>query len=178
MGEIFTQIVNREKGIKAIADGYKTRINHELWLADGLQKDAVQNCWDARSDKKHGKNWECGFLLMKIGNKNFLCISDKGTTGLNGTKFYTHDELTKILEKVSNENLAGEDLACFLNSDWSGKSGEEGGNRGRGKTLFLVSSKNKRVFFESLRLSDNAYVFGEIYLDNTDKQIKFSLPLS
>ena len=172
---IFTQIVNREKAIQAVADGYKTKIDHELWLAVGLQKDAVQNCWDARSDKKHGKNWECGFSLMKIENKDILCISDKGTTGLNGTKFYTHDELTKILEKVSNENQAGEDLACFLNSDWSGKSSEEGGNRGRGKTLFLVASDNKKVFFESLRSSDEAYVFGELYLDNADKQVKFSL---
>lgn len=172
---IFTQIVNREKAIQAVADGYKTKINHEMWLADGLQKDAVQNCWDARSDKKHGKNWECGFSLMKLESKNVLCISDQGTTGLNGTKFYTHDELTKILEKVSNENQAGEDLACFLNSDWSGKSSEEGGNRGRGKTLFLVASDSKKVFFESLRLSDGTYVFGELYLDNADKQVKFSL---
>ena len=172
---IFTQIVNREKAIQTVADGYKTKIDHELWLAVGLQKDAIQNCWDARSDKKHGKNWECGFSLMKIENKDILCISDKGTTGLNGTKFYTHDELTKILEKVSNQNQAGEDLACFLNSDWSGKSSEEGGNRSRGKTLFLVASDNKKVFFESLRSSDGVYVFGELYLDNTDKQVKFSL---
>jgi len=172
---IFTQIVNREKAIQAVADGYKTKINHEMWLADGLQKDAVQNCWDARSDKKHGKNWECGFQLMKLENKNILCISDQGTTGLNGTKFYTHAELTKILERVSNENQSGEDLACFLNSDWSGKSSEEGGNRGRGKTLFLVASDSKKVFFESLRSTDEEYVFGELYLDNADKQVKFSL---
>lgn len=172
---IFTQIVNREKAIQTVADGYKIKIDHELWLAVGLQKDAIQNCWDARSDKKHGKGWECGFSLIRIKSIDILCISDKGTTGLNGTKFYTHDELTKILEKVSNQNQAGEDLACFLNSDWSGKSSEEGGNRGRGKTLFLVASDNKKVFFESLRSSDGAYIFGELYLDNTDKQVKFSL---
>lgn len=172
---IFTQIVNREKAIQTVADGYKTKIDHELWLAEGLQKDAIQNCWDARSDKKHGKDWECGFALMKVDNKDILCIYDKGTTGLNGTKFYKHDELTKILEKVSNQNQAGEDLACFLNSDWSGKSSEEGGNRGRGKTLFLVASDSKKVFFESLRSSDGVYLFGELYLDNTDKQVKFSL---
>ncbi|OHA19806.1 MAG: hypothetical protein A3C08_01850 [Candidatus Taylorbacteria bacterium RIFCSPHIGHO2_02_FULL_47_18] len=172
---IFTQIVNREKDIEAVADGYKTKINHELWLADGLQKDAIQNCWDVRSDKKHGKNWECGFLLMKIDNKEVLCISDKGTTGLNGTKFYTPNELTKILEKISNESQRGEDLACFLNSNWSSKSIEEGGNRGRGKTLFLVASQSKNVFFESLRSTDNSYVFGEFYLDTADKQVKFSL---
>lgn len=172
---IFTQRVNQEKDIEAVADGYKTKINNEFWLADGLQKDAVQNSWDARIDKKHGKEWECGFSLVKINNKDVLCISDTGTTGLNGTKFSTHDQLTSILEKIVSGNQRGEDLACFLNSNWSAKSSEEGGNRGRGKTLFLVASQNKKVFFESLRLSDNSYVFGEFYLDNADKQVKFSL---
>ena len=173
--KIFVQKVNQEKDIEAVADGYKTKISHELWLADGLQKDAIQNCWDARIDKKHGKDWECGFSLMKIDNKDVLCISDKGTAGLNGTKFYTDEDLIKILEKISSENQRGEDLACFLNSNWSAKSNEEGGNRGRGKTLFLVASQAKKVFFDSLRSSDNTYVFGEFYLDTADKQVKFSL---
>lgn len=171
----FTQVVNREKDIEAIADGYKTKIKHELWLADGIQKDAIQNCWDARSDKKHGKNWECGFSLININNQDVLCITDGGTTGLNGTKFYTPDGLAKILEKISNESQRDEDLACFLNSNWSAKINEEGGNRGRGKTLFLVASQNKKVLFDSLRTTDNSYVFGELYLDTIDKQVKFSL---
>jgi len=172
---IFTQKVNQEKDIEAVADGYKTKISHELWLAAGLQKDAIQNCWDARIDKKHGKNWECGFSLMKINNKDALCISDKGTTGLNGTKFYTDEDLIKILEKISSGNQRDEDLACFLNSNWSAKSNEEGGNRGRGKTLFLVASRIKKVLFDSLRSVDNSYIFGEFYLDRADKQVKFSL---
>ncbi|MBU2597316.1 MAG: hypothetical protein KJ757_07145 [Planctomycetes bacterium] len=172
---IFTSVVNREKAIEAIADNYKTKIDHDLWLAEGLQKDAVQNSWDARIDKKHGENWECGFSLIKIKNKEILCISDKGTIGLNGTKFYTQNELAKILEKISDKGQSNEDLACFLNSDWSGKSIEEGGNRGRGKTLFLVASDSKKVFFESLRSFDNVYVFGELYLDSADKQVKFRL---
>jgi hypothetical protein len=173
--KIFTQKVNQEKNIEAVADGYKTKITHELWLADSLQKDAIQNCWDARIDKKHAKNWECGFSLMKVDGKEVLCISDSGTTGLNGTKFYTDDDLIKILEKISSGNQKGEDLACFLNSNWSAKSNEEGGNRGRGKTLFLVASQSKKVFFDSFRSSDNSYVFGEFYLDKADKQVKFSL---
>jgi len=172
--KIFTQKVNQAKDIEAVAAGYMTKISHELWLADGLQKDAIQNCWDARIDKKHGKDWECGFSLMKIDNKDVLCISDKGTTGLNGTIFYTDDDLIKILEKISS-GQKGEDLACFLNSNWSAKSNEEGGNRGRGKTLFLVASQAKKVYFDSLRSIDNTYVFGEFYLDIADKQVKFSL---
>lgn len=170
MSTIFKQIKNDARDIEAIADEYKTKIKHELWLAEGLQKDAIQNSWDARIDKKHGKDWECGFSLINIGGEVFLCISDSGTTGLNGTKFSTESELVEIL----NENERGEDLAYFLNSNWSAKTSEEGGNRGRGKTLFLAGSRDKKIFFDSLRLSDNTYLFGELYLD-TDKQVKFKI---
>jgi len=99
MGIIFRQIRNDANDIKAIADGYRTKIGHPLWLADGLQKDAIQNSWDARVDKKHGKGWECGFSLLDIGGEEILCIEDWGTTGLNGAKFYTEEELSKILNK-------------------------------------------------------------------------------
>ena len=166
----FIQIINFEKLIKSVADGYKTRITHDLWLTEGLQKDAIQNSCDARIDKKYGNEWECGFFIKHINNKKFLCIVDRGTTGLRGTKFSTQKDLSKILIK----NKPGEDLAYFLNSNWSAKSAEEGGDIGRGKTLFLVASTDKRIFFDSLRHSDNAYIFGELYLD-TDKQVKFNI---
>lgn len=165
----FTQRQNDEKNIEAIADNYKTQLNHPLWLADGLQKDVVQNSWDARINKKHSEDWECGFTLKEINNKKLLCITDLGTTGLVGTKFESDEELDQILF----DNKPGEDLAYFLNSNFSAKSGEEGGSRGRGKTLFLKASKDKTIFFDSIRSSDNAYVFGKLYLDT--KQVKFKL---
>jgi len=168
--KIFRQIRNDAKDIEAVADGYKTKLEHPLWLVDGLQKDAIQNSWDARIDKNHGAGWECGFSLKNFGNKDILCIIDKGTTGLNGTKFTNEKELINIL----NNNQPGEDLAYFLNSNWSAKSGEEGGTRGRGKTLFLAASHDKRIFFDSLRSSDNTYVCGSLYLDK-DNQVKFKL---
>jgi hypothetical protein len=167
---VYRQVRNDAKDIESVADGYKTKIEHELWLADGLQKDALQNSWDARLDKKHGKGWECGFSLKTSEGKTFFCIEDTGTTGLNGSKFSSEMELSKIL----NNNERGEDLAYFLNSNWSAKGATEGGNRGRGKTLFLAGSKDRRIFFDSLRSSDGEYLFGEVYLD-TDKQVKFIL---
>jgi len=166
----FRQIRNDEKDIQAIADNYKNKLLHDLWLADGLQKDAIQNCWDARIDKKHGKGWECNLSIINTGSKRFLCITDSGTHGLNGTRFSNEEELSTIL--LSNKR--DEDLACFLNSNWSSKSSEEGGSRGRGKTIFLAASKDKKVFFDSMRLTNKTYVFGEIYLDS-DKQVKFKL---
>ena len=105
----FRQLRNDLKDIEAIADGYKTKIGHDQWLADGLQKDAVQNSWDARIDKKHGTDWECGFSILPFAGSDALCISDSGTTGLNGTKFTTEKELASIL--IRNEK--GEDLAYF-----------------------------------------------------------------
>lgn len=166
----FRQIINAENDIKAIVDDYKTKIPHGLWMAEGLQKDAIQNSWDARIDKENGKKWECGFSLINLNDKQLLCIIDRGTTGLNGTKFKTEKELLKIL----NTNKPGEDLAYFLNSNWSAKTSEAGGNRGRGKTLFLAASKEKQIFFDSFRSIDNTYVFGKVYLDK-DKQIKFEV---
>jgi len=167
--KIFRQRQNDARNIEAIADEYKTKIKHDLWLVDGLQKDAIQNSWDARMDKKHATGWECGFSLMRIGNQEILCISDSGTTGLNGTEFSTEDEMTEIL----NRNDEGEDLAYFLNSNWSAKKSEEGGSRGRGKTLFLRSSQDRKIYFDSFRSSDKTYLFGELYLDK-DKQVKFT----
>jgi len=170
MSTIFRQRRNDANDIKAIADDYETKIKHSLWLVDGLQKDAIQNSWDARFDKKHGKDWECGFSLLEINNEPIICIEDSGTTGLNGTKFYTEEQLSEIL----NNDKSREDLAYFLNSNWSAKSSNEGGNRGRGKTLFLISSRKKAIFFDSLRSEDNNYICGKLYLDK-DKQIKFEL---
>jgi hypothetical protein len=166
--KVFRQRQNDARNIDAIADEYKTKIHHDLWLVDGLQKDAIQNSWDARTDKKHAVGWECGFSLIRIGDQEVLCISDSGTTGLNGTKFFTEDELEEIL----NKNEKGEDLAYFLNSNWSAKTSKEGGSRGRGKTLFLASSLDRKIFFDSFRSSDKTYLFGELFLDK-DKQVKY-----
>lgn len=166
----FTQVRNEEKAIHTVLDGYKTRIDHDFWLADALQKDAIQNAWDARKDIRRGKEWRCFFSLKTLNNKKILCILDEGTKGLIGTRFKNRRELVEIL--LSNRE--NEDLAYFLNSNWSAKRGRAGGTRGRGKTIFLGASRNKKIVFDSLRSSDNSYVFGEIYLD-VDKEVKFRL---
>ena len=166
----FRQQRNDLKDLIAVADHYKTIIDHDNWLVDGLQKDAIQNSWDARVDKKHGFGWEFGVGMLNIRNQKVLCIKDIGSTGLNGTMFNDELELKKILYK----NDEGENLAYFLNSNFSAKSNEEGGNRGRGKSLFLYASQKKEVFFYSLRQSDNEYVFGELYLDEYN-EIRFRI---
>jgi len=165
----YVQRTNAERDIKALADGYKNKIQHNNWLLDGLQKDAIQNSWDAR-DNRHGNGWRCSFKIQALRGKNYLIIEDEGTRGLEGAKFSGDQELSEILLSGRRD----EDLAYFLNSNWSAKTLDEGGNRGRGKTLFLAASNKQTIIFDSIRKSDGSYILGEIWLDS-DKQIKYKL---
>jgi len=166
-----SQLTNKESDIKAIMDGYMQAVDHPLYKAESLQKDAIQNSWDARSDKKNGENWKCVFDLKRMSGKDFLIITDEGTKGLIGTKFKDADEVRKIL----NEKKEGEDLANFCNSNWSVKSQGDAGNRGRGKTVLLDASGGKCIYFDSYRSSDDEYVLVKLFLDDKDKDIKYSL---
>ena len=69
---IFTQKMNRERDIKATLDGYQGVIRHQMYLAEALQKDAIQNSWDARLDKINGNDWKCMFELLITGMHPFL----------------------------------------------------------------------------------------------------------
>ena len=65
--------VNLKRTKKNIADEYDN-------LPDGLQKEAIQNAWDARIDKKQTENWKIEISYDPI---NFnLRIEDFGTTGI------------------------------------------------------------------------------------------------
>jgi len=64
--------------------------------------------------------------------------------------------------------------ACggVIHSNWSKKTGDKGGSRGRGKVMFLGASNDNKIYFDSLRSTDNKYIFGWIYLDS-DKRVKY-----
>jgi len=166
--QTFTQVTNQENDLNAIERGYQNSFPHIFWLAEALQKDAIQNSWDARISKK-GENWNCRFSLIK-SDKNILIITDKGATGLIGNKFDDTKEMIYLLKSQNPENLAR-----FLNSNWSGKGSDSGGKWGRGKNIFLISSANREFYFDSYRTSDNNYVFGKVYLDQEEKLIKYAL---
>lgn len=164
----FPQPINRENALKAILDGYESCIDNEWWLAEAFQKDAIQNCWDARTNDK-GKGWRAE--IKYIANEDLLVVEDSGTTGLTGEIPEDYADLIRILQEADERDCGTEEkISSFLSSDWSGKSRSSLGSRGRGKMLFVASSDQKRFSFETLQYDSGQYIFGNVYLDKT-KQV-------
>jgi len=110
--------VNLERSDANIAEQYTN-------IYDGLQKDASQNAWDARTTKK-GKDWKLAFKYLH--ERDILVIEDFGTTGMDSKKWIAYQSLWDT-SKVDEETL---------------------GARGQGKFLFHYFSKNKTVLTETI----------------------------
>src|SRR5208283_1072671 len=91
----------------------------------GLQKDAIQNSWDARQTK-NGKDWKVIFKF--IHDRNILVIEEFGTTGMDEEKWKKYQNLWDT-EKTESDAL---------------------GARGQGKFLFHYFSKSKTVLTETI----------------------------
>ncbi len=99
-------IVNWENILQRIIDDYAGFAT----IPHGVQKDAIQNGWDARTEKKKSENWGMRFSLQESGNSGkVVTFTDWGTTGLTG-RVLSGDDLNKDLpieEKWGrSENLA------------------------------------------------------------------------
>ena len=151
------QLRDDTRDLEAIGDGYRSKISSEYWLAYALQKDSIQNSWDAKISKK---NWKITIKLLQTEKGRFVEISDMGTVGLTGRLFGTRQELAEILKSKD----PGDHLAHFISSNFSTKNSDSGGRRGRGKSLFLISSTSSRFYFDSIRSTDKAYVSGSIFI--------------
>ena len=162
------QLRNDVKNLKAISDEYEQKIGHKFWLADALQKDSIQNSWDAKIHPS-GKDWFFNIEIINPDSEEFLTITDGGTKGLTGSFWSNEAELTNILKKENPED----NLAHFLTSDFSAKGSESGGKRGRGKALFLIASRDSVFYFESLRSSDKKYVAGKLYIVDNSVTVEF-----
>jgi len=110
--------VNLERSDANIAEQYPN-------IYDGLQKDAAQNSWDARTTKK-GKDWK--LLFKYIHERDILLMEDFGTTGMDSKKWVAYQSLWDT-SKVDQETL---------------------GARGQGKFLFHYFSKDKTVLTETI----------------------------
>jgi hypothetical protein len=121
--------------------------SYPLGLAHGLQKDAIQNGWDACATKTKAyvsSNWRMLFKIVKSEGVTYLIIQDIGTTGLSGDKVaddFSEDEIPPEEERWAKwESFA------------SGKTSDDTlGERGQGKVLYLAASKDYSIYYDSLR---------------------------
>jgi len=145
--EVRRTVRNWPEEVRAIVDGYRgyTTISH------AVQKDAIQNAWSARKNAK-GKDWTSTFELLETGKRNFLLMTDQGTTGLTG----------RVLEPEEyEEDLPGRERwgrfegVAFTHS----RTERTLGSRGRGKFIFVGASRENTIIYDTLR-DDGTYRFG------------------
>lgn len=143
--------VNYLNLIKSICDSYPDGFVH------GIQKDAIQNAWDARLKKSKeftSKNWGVEFELLERDNPadNLLIITDHGTCGLTGNM--TAQDI-KDDEKLAQD----ERWARWEALAWNKESAEDLGSRGQGKMILINGSQDYELWYDSLRF-DSTYRMG------------------
>ncbi|MCJ7816520.1 MAG: hypothetical protein MUP55_01560 [Candidatus Aenigmarchaeota archaeon] len=134
--------------LRQVKEGYESFMG----IAHGVQKDAIQNGWDARKNKKSGTDWFFEFELISGKEKRFFTMTDGGTHGLTGrvltdSKEY-YEDMPKDLRWARFESLA-----------FTKESAGDLGSRGRGKFIFVAASKDNIIFYETF-LSDGTYRLG------------------
>jgi len=146
--------------IKEILDGYEQYVT----LPHAVQKDAIQNGWDARINKK-GKDWKFVFELIETQGVKLLTMTDEGTCGLTGRVLQEKDMLAELpnYERWGRfENLA------FQKKRIPGETSL--GSRGRGKFVFVGTSKDMTVVYDSLR-KDGTYRFGKRWVTQIESWV-------
>lgn len=115
----------------------------------GLQKDAIQNAVDARRGKR---TVNLSFELIKNRKGKFFTITDSNTTGLTGPVFYGLNEYEDDLP--TDYHWARFESFAFTKDDPNAI-----GARGQGKFIFLGTSKNYIMYYDTLR-EDGVYRLG------------------
>jgi hypothetical protein len=145
--EVRRTVRNWPEDVRTIVDGYRsyTTISH------AVQKDAIQNGWSARTNRK-GKGWSFTFELLKAANKKFLLMTDCGTTGLTG-RVLTPEEYE--MDLPSEERWGRFEGVAFTQP----RAERTLGSRGRGKFIFVGASREHTILYDTLR-GDGSYRFG------------------
>src|SRR3989344_138468 len=122
--------------IKADLSKSVDRISKQYEIPDiAFQKEAIQNSWDVREDKKEGKDW-----LLKIyeykdnDNKTHVVVEDFGTTGMNKNRWQGFSSLWDPRKDIN-----------------------DAGGKGQGKFILMNSSKEHGLFVESIS-DDTGYI--------------------
>jgi hypothetical protein len=71
LAEARSTVINWRHQVQNIRDQY---IQHAS-VTEGVQKDAIQNSWDARTSK-HGQGWRIRFQLHTEGKPKWLSFTD------------------------------------------------------------------------------------------------------
>lgn len=143
---------------------YKNKIERNVpiieeisWLAHPVQKEAIQNSADA-SEISNNDKWCVTFEMDDQLPQKYIAITDQGTCGLTGKALIAKEELDRLQkEKPSEyqkERWAKFEALSYPNIDPVGR-----GSRGQGKWVFIGASKNKTIFYDTLR-KDGVYRMG------------------
>lgn len=97
-----------------------------------LQKECIQNSWDARNDRKNGVSWKIIIDLHRLDSKNHLVIEDFGTKGMNEERLY-----------------------AFLSLWKPHKDHTDAGGQGQGKFVLMRPSKLEIIIVESIDQAGN-----------------------
>jgi len=154
--ELRDTIIGWKNIVEQIVDAYRVRRG----LVHGVQKDAIQNAWDARVYKK-GKEWKITFELVEQGGRAYFVITDRGTYGLTG-RILTKEEMESEEKLPENERWGRFEGLGFLKAPLGGTLGA----RGRGKFVFVGASKTNTIVYDSLRI-DGSYRSGFRYVTRT-----------
>jgi hypothetical protein len=148
--------------VMQIKDGYRTQ---GRGIAHGVQKDAIQNSWDARIDPK-GRGWRVRFELLSNGRKTLLAFTDEGTCGLTG-RILKPEEME---EDLPQEERWGRFESLAFTKSTQGDIVPLG-SRGRGKFIFVGASNDYSIFYDSLR-TDGTYRLGTRIVKKTSSPIR------
>lgn len=158
-GDFQERTTNYIQLAKNIADDYgydHSQLSQRL--SHGVQKDAIQNAWDAKFHKTHKflkDNWKCEFELAEVAHgERILSIIDFGTSGLTGSM--TTEDLKS--EAISADELPKDEKWARWES-FGFTKGEGLGARGQGKMIFMLASADHTIYYDSLR-EDGTYRFG------------------
>lgn len=156
--EVRRTVRNWPEDVKAVVDGYRSHTT----ISHAVQKDAIQNAWSARKNKK-GKGWSFTFELVETRGRKFLLMTDEGTTGLTG-KVLSPDEYE--MDLPGEERWGRFEGVAFTQP----RAERTLGSRGRGKFIFVGASKEYTILYDTLR-GDGIYRFGFRTVERTESPV-------
>jgi hypothetical protein len=159
--ELRPTVINWPNEVVRIVDEYR----QHRGLVHGVQKDAIQNSWDARTDKKKGRGWSTLFELIKGKEADFFVFTDAGTTGLTGRVL--------SLEEMDRDLPEEERWGRFESLAFTKTLEQESaplGSRGQGKFIFVGASKRYTILYDTFR-KDGVYRLGVRWVEPTQSPV-------